>query len=77
MDRAWITLCTLAGSFAVALLSLLLGYRLFVQGARGDFRFSPAIETEGVGFESIAPGIILIVFGMLLATWTVHRALAK
>ncbi len=77
MERAWITLLTLAGSFAVALLSLLLGYRLFVQGARGDFRFSPGIETEGVGFASIAPGIILILFGMALAAWTIHRALGK
>jgi hypothetical protein len=75
MDRAWITLCAVAGAFAVALLSILVGYRLFVIGAAGGFRFGAAPADESIGFLSVAPGIVVALFGMALAAWTVQRAL--
>ena len=75
MDRAWITLCAVAGAFAVALLSILVGYRLFVIGAAGGFRFGAAPADESIGFLSVAPGIVVALFGMALAAWTVYRAL--
>jgi hypothetical protein len=76
MDRL-ITLCAIAGSFAVALLSIFLGYRLFVIGAAGGFKFGSTLDSGGVGVESILPGIAFALFGLVLSAWTVMRATKK
>jgi hypothetical protein len=73
MDRTWITLSVSAGAFSVSLLSIYLGYLLFLAGATGAFKFSARAAGGEVGLESIAPGSLLIFFGSAVAIYTIRR----
>lgn len=61
------------GSYAVALLSIYLGYDLFKLGAQGAFKFSVSGPAGSVGLESIAPGIAFAVFGAGIALYATRK----
>lgn len=73
----WISIVVAVGAFIVAAESIYLGYLLFIAGAGGSFKFTASSNAGTVGFESVAPGIALALFGACLAAWTVHRLIAK
>jgi hypothetical protein len=77
MGRIWISIVTAAGAFLVALLSIYLGYLLFVAGATGAFKFSAQAPGGGVGFESIAPGLAFAFFGAAIAAYALRRLIGK
>jgi hypothetical protein len=75
MDHAWISIVAAIGAFLVALQSIYLGYRLFLAGATGDFKFKASMGGGSVGLKSIAPGLAFALFGAIVAFWTVYRLL--
>lgn len=77
MDRAWITIVVAIGAFSVSLLSIYLGYLLFIAGATGTFKFSAQYANGSIGLESVAPGSLLILFGSALAIYCVYRMIGK
>jgi hypothetical protein len=77
VDRVWISIVTAIGAFSVALLSIYLGYRLFLEGATGAFKFSAQAAGSSVGFESIAPGLAFAFFGMAIAAYALFRLIGR
>jgi hypothetical protein len=75
MDHAWISLVAAIGAFSVSILSIYLGYRLFLAGATGEFKFKASVSGGSVGLKSVAPGLGFALFGALLASWAVYRLL--
>jgi hypothetical protein len=75
MDHAWISLVAAVGAFAVSIVSIILGYRLFLDGATGKFKFEATMSGGSVGFESVAPGLAFAFFGAFIAVWAVYRLL--
>lgn len=67
MGRIWITIVTQIGGFSASILSIWLGYRLFVLGATGTFKFSGTGGGNSVGMESVAPGLAFALFGAIIA----------
>jgi len=57
MDHAWISIIAAIGAFSVALESIYLGYRLFLAGATGEFKFEASVKGGSVGLKSLAPGL--------------------
>ncbi len=76
MDHAWISIVAAVGAFFVSALSIYLGYRLFLAGATGEFKFKASMSGGSVGFESVAPGLAFAFFGAGLAFWALYRLLA-
>lgn len=68
----WVSIATAIGSFSVSLLSIFLGYKLFMAGATGAFKFKASALSNGVGFESVAPGLAFALFGMMVAIYAIH-----
>ena len=73
MSPVTISVATAVGAFSVSLLSIYLGYRLFVIGATGGFKFSAAMSGQSVGLESVAPGIAFAFFGAAIAVYALRR----
>lgn len=69
----WISIVAGAGGFFVALQSIYLGYRLFLEGATGAFKFSAQSTGATVTLESVAPGIALAFFGAAIAIYTIRK----
>ena len=76
MSPIWISLTTAIGAFSVANLSIYLGYRLFVAGATGQFKFQASAAGGSVGLESVAPGIVFALVGMFIALYAVWHLVA-
>jgi hypothetical protein len=76
MDHGWISIVTAIGGFSVSFESILLGYRLFLAGAKGEFKIE-VLMNDGtkVSLWSVAPGLALGFFGACLACWSVYRPL--
>jgi hypothetical protein len=72
----WICITTAIGAFSVADLSLYFGYRLFLAGVTGQFKFAATIAGGSVGLESIAPGVGFALFGMFVAICAIRRLIA-
>jgi hypothetical protein len=75
MDHAWISIVTAIGAFSVAIESIYLGYRLFLAGASGEFKFKASVKSGSVGVKSVAPGLGFALFGAFVAAWAVYRLL--
>ena len=71
--RIWISIVTATGAFAVSLLCIYLGFRLFVIGATGGFKFSGSDGKNTVGFESVAPGLAFAFFGAIVAAFAIYK----
>jgi hypothetical protein len=67
VSTVWISLVAGVGAFSVSLLSIYLGYELFLAGATGAFKFSAQGAGASVGVESLAPGIAFAFFGAAIA----------
>jgi hypothetical protein len=76
VSTVWVSIVTALGAFSVSNLSIYLGYRLFLAGATGQFKFEVSVLRGSVGVESIAPGIGFAVFGMFIALYAL-RCLIK
>ena len=77
MDRAWISIVAGVGGFAVSLLSIYLGYLLFLAGATGQFEFMATAPGGTIGLGSIAPGIGFALFGALVAAYTLRKLMGR
>ncbi|MBM3551111.1 MAG: hypothetical protein FJX45_04955 [Alphaproteobacteria bacterium] len=77
MSPVWITIVTAAGAFSVSLLSIYLGYKLFLAGATGAFNFGAQSAVGSVGLESVAPGIAFAAFGMIVAVYALYKLIAS
>ncbi len=77
MSTVWISLVAGVGAFSVSLLSISLGYRLFLAGATGAFKFSAEGMGASVGLESVAPGICFAVFGAGVALYALRKLMGK
>ena len=77
-DTVWISLVVAVGSFAVSGLCIFLGYKLFVIGATGGFKFSSSI-TQGwiLDLASAAPGLGFALFGMIVAVYALKTLIRK
>ena len=73
-DTVWISLVTAIGSYTVSGLCIFLGYKLFVIGATGGFKFSSSI-TQGwiLDLASAAPGLGFALFGMIIAVYALRK----
>jgi hypothetical protein len=72
----WISIVTAAGSFSVSMLSIYLGYKLFLAGAAGAFKFTARAGGHNIGFESVAPGLAFAAFGAGIAAWALYKLIA-
>jgi hypothetical protein len=54
-------------------MSIWLGYKLFIAGATGEFKFSAETEKRKVGLTSVAPGLGFALFGMLIAIFALYK----
>ena len=77
MSTVWISLLAGVGAFAVSLLSITLGYELFLAGATGAFKFQAQGASASVGLESVAPGICFAVFGAVVAIYALRKLMGK
>ena len=77
MSPVWISITTAVGAYSVSLLSIYLGYLLFLSGATGQFEFSAKAGDGSVGLSSIAPGIAFAFFGMAIAIYATYRLIGK
>lgn len=77
MDHAWISIVAGVGSFLVSLLSIFLGYQLFMIGAQGGFKFSAQAAGSSVGLESVAPGLAFALFGACIAIYALRKLMGK
>lgn len=73
MNPIWISIVVGVGGFSVALLSIYLGYELFLAGATGAFKFSMQGAGTTVGIESVAPGIGFAAFGAFVGYYTIRK----
>jgi hypothetical protein len=62
-----ISLTTAVGSFALAALSIVLGYLLIVGGATGEFRFTFTAGQVELNRFAFLPGLAFAAFGMIIA----------
>lgn len=76
VSNVWISIAAAAGAFVVSALSIYLGYRLFLAGATGEFKFRAELGRGAVGLESIAPGIGFALFGALIAIYALFKLIA-
>jgi hypothetical protein len=76
-QRIWISIVTAIGAFSVSLLSIYLGFRLFMAGATGQFKFTAQAAGGSVGLESVAPGLAFATFGAGVAIYALRRLIAK
>ena len=74
---SWITIVGEIGAFSFLLLSIWLGYRLFVLGAEGAFKINATMHRWKLRFESVAPGILFAAMGAVVACWTIHRCVGS
>jgi hypothetical protein len=72
MDSNQASAIEVIGAFAVSALCIYLGYKLFVAGATGAFKFSANYRGTGVGLESVAPGLLFIFLGAVIALWALY-----
>lgn len=72
MSPIWISIGSGVGGFSVALLSIYLGYELFLAGATEAFKFSMQGGAT-VGLEAVAPGIGFALFGASVAVYTIRK----
>lgn len=77
MSTVWISVITALGAFAVSLLSIYLGYLLFLAGATGVFKFSAQVAGGSVGFESVAPGLAFAFFGAAIASVALFKLIGR
>jgi hypothetical protein len=77
IDRAWISLVTAVGAFAVGLLCIYLGYDFFKIGATGGFKLSASHNGSSVGLESIVPGLGFAFFGFGVACWALSKLIKR
>jgi hypothetical protein len=77
VSTVWISLVAGVGAFAVSLLSIYLGYELFLAGATGAFKFSAQGAGTSVGFESVAPGLAFAFFGAGIAIYALRKLMGK
>ena len=73
MGPILISVSVAVGAYGVALLSIYLGYDLFVRGATGAFKFSASAGGNSVGLESVAPGIGFALFGAFIAIYATRK----
>ena len=73
MDRAWISIVTAVGAFSVSLLSIYLGYNLFLAAATGSFAFEAKDGHASVGLISVAPSLAFAMLGMAVAIYATYR----
>ena len=76
MTTVTISVFTAIGAFAVSALSIYLGYKLFLAGATGAFKFEAEVENAKVGLISVAPGIGFAAFGMFIALFALYKLIA-
>ncbi len=77
ISTVWISLVTAIGSFTVSGLCVFLGYKLFLIGATGGFKFSSF--TPGWVFDLVnaAPGLGFALFGMIISVYALNRLIGK
>ena len=73
ISPVWISIIAGVGGFSVALLSIFLGYELFLAGASGAFKFNMQGGGATVGLESVAPGLAFALFGAGVAIYTLRK----
>lgn len=69
----WISIVVGVGSYLVSMLSIYLGYELFLAGAEGRFKFSAGAGGGTVGMESVAPGLAFALFGAATAIYATRK----
>jgi hypothetical protein len=77
MSTVWVSVIAGLGAFSVSLLSIYLGYNLFVAGATGAFKFTAQGAGASVGIESVAPGIAFAFFGAAIAVYALPKLMGK
>ena len=77
MSTVWVSIIAGIGAFSVALLSIYLGYELFLAGASGAFKFNVQGAGAMVGFESVAPGLAFALFGASVAIYALRKLMGK
>ena len=77
VSTVWISLLAGVGAFSVSTVSIVLGYKLFVLGATGAFKFSAGGLGATVGLESVAPGIFFAGFGVAVAIYALRKLMGK
>ncbi len=77
LSRVWISIVTAIGAFSVSLLSIYLGYLLFLAGATGQFKFRAEVASGSVGLESVAPGLAFALFGMIVAAIALSKLIKR
>jgi hypothetical protein len=75
MDHALDKPVAAIGAFSVSFLSIYLGYRLFLAGATGEFKFKASLSGGSVGIKKRSAGTGVSLFGALLAGWAMYRLL--
>jgi hypothetical protein len=73
MSTIWISLVAGIGAFSVSLMSIYLGYALFLAGATGEFKFTVDGPGATVGLASVAPGIAFAFFGAAIAIYALRK----
>jgi hypothetical protein len=56
----------------VSALCIYLGYRLFLAGATGAFKFRISRGEGNIGLESVAPGSLFIFLGAMIAFFAAY-----
>lgn len=77
MNAYMITIVVAIGAFSVSSLSIYFGYRLFLNGATGKFKFNAKLGSGSVGLESLAPGIGFALFGAGIAIYALFRLVGE
>jgi len=77
MSTVWISVIAGIGAFSVSLLSIYLGYELFLAGATGAFKFNAGGAGATVGIESVAPGLAFAFFGAAVALYALRKLIGK
>ncbi|MHB1992472.1 hypothetical protein [Metallibacterium scheffleri] len=67
VSTVYISLTTAVGAFALAALSIVLGYLLIVGGATGEFKFTFTAGPVQLNLFAFVPGIAFAAFGMIIA----------
>lgn len=52
--------------FVLGFLTIRLGYKLILQGAKGEFKFSGSLAGLKSKLESISPGLLFVLLGIIL-----------
>lgn len=67
-----ISLTTAVGSFALAALSIVLGYLLIVGGTTGQFKFTFIAGPVHLNLFAFVPGLAFAAFGMIIAVVSIR-----